>query len=86
MHGLLVKKFQKIENRNMQMKDERDKEDNQFVHDLIHQKNIINTNKAFCSWECVKSYAIKKCPKHLIYERNMLIDLAAGYIVQCSSK
>ena len=67
--------------------------DDAFVKELI-AKTPLNVKikqkkgepylaKVFCSWECVKKYAMEDCPKQMRYERQMLIDLAAGYVVDC---
>ena len=68
-------------------------EDQAFVTELITKKpfnvKILQNKgepdraKVFCSWECVKRFAMEDCPKQMRYERQMLIDLAAGYVVDC---
>lgn len=70
-----------------------EQEDEAFVKELISKKplNVAikqkkgepDLAKVFCSWECVKKYAMEDCPKQMRYERQMLIDLAAGYVVDC---
>lgn len=67
-----------------------EREDEEFVRQLISEKPVnvkvslrrqSQSAKVFCSWECVKRYAMEDCPKQLRYERCMLIDLAAGFVV-----
>lgn len=70
-----------------------EQEDKVFVKQLISQKPLQvkvslkrrpDLARLFCCWECVKRYAMEDCPRQLRYERQMLIDLAAGYIVDIS--
>lgn len=38
----------------------------------------------FCSWECVKTWAVANCTVQMKYHTEILIDLAAGYSVKAA--
>lgn len=39
----------------------------------------------FCSWECVKTYALSTCTLQLKYHTDILVDIAAGYTVHAAA-
>ena len=56
--------------------------ENQLSNDkTAYLKGAKELNKCFCTWECVKKYAMKYCNKHEKYNLSLLIDIAAGYPV-----
>lgn len=42
---------------------------------------LSDETKKFCSWDCVKVFAMHNVPLQLKYQTAVLIDLAAGYMV-----
>jgi hypothetical protein len=50
-----------------------------LVKSLIHSR--VQFSKRFCSWECVKAESLIGVPTHFRYEKEMLVNLAAGYSV-----
>ena len=55
--------------------------DDPYLKVLLVEKTTSSKKTVFCAWECVKRHAVKGVPKHYQYEKQMLVDLAAGYIV-----
>lgn len=48
-------------------------------------KGAKEVEKCFCTWECVKKYAMTYCNKHEKYNTSLLIDIAAGYPVEVTN-
>ncbi|RYH19289.1 hypothetical protein EON65_26280 [archaeon] len=43
--------------------------------------NVSQGEPAFCTWECVKKWALGHCPLQHRYQTDILINMAAGYLV-----
>ena len=50
-----------------------------MVKSIIHSR--VERSKQFCSWECVKAESVGQVPVHYRYEKEMLVNVAAGYEV-----
>lgn len=50
-----------------------------LVKSIIHSR--VENSKQFCSWECVKGEMMTGVPVHFRYEKEMLVNIAAGYEV-----
>lgn len=56
-------------------------------HGTTHKSSVTMQKYEFpfCSWECVKSYALSTCTLQQKYQTDILIDIAAGYTVQAAA-
>lgn len=44
-------------------------------------RNVSQGEPVFCTWECVKKWALGHCPLQHRYQTDILINMAAGYLV-----
>lgn len=87
----LMKKYPKLYRRNPSKRslqptdgeeDDLDPPEVIFLKKLRDKKSLDSIKKPFCSWECLKKWTVAYCPLQHKYQKEILVDIAAGYHVE----